>query len=455
MSATHIDRQTFLEHLRRSKLLSDQEISAVVKRLPDSDRGRVVARALVEWGLITKFQAELLLVGRTNGFTLGQYRILDQIGTGGMGRVFRARHLTMDRIVALKVLAPQLVKTERARQLFQREAQAAGRLVHPNIVTAYDANQVDGRHYLVMEYVDGPNLDQLVRECGPLPVGLACDVVRQVANGLQCAFEREMVHRDIKPSNILVQRPGGNHPAQPCVAKILDFGLARLQGAADKPGGGHTILTRANTIMGTPDYVSPEQARDMHLVDIRSDLYSLGCTFYYLLTGRVPFPGGTSMEKLVRQSSEEPMPVEELRPDVPLAVAAIVRRLMAKEPGDRFATPADLAAALEPLSRPGPAADKATGGPTPLLGDTDGLSADPGDWIEDASGGTSDEASAMDATLPPDLSPTPLSALSLPSAVMSDGSPKGTQPRLMVTILCAAGLVGGLIAVITMLLLGL
>jgi serine/threonine-protein kinase len=145
----HVDRQTFLKYLRRSGLLSEEEFVAVARRLPETDRGRVVARALVDWGLLTKFQAELLLIGRTEGFTLGQYRVLEQIGGGGMGRVFKARHQTMNRIVALKVLAPQFVKTERARQLFRREVQAAGRLVHRNIVTAYDANEVDGRHYLV------------------------------------------------------------------------------------------------------------------------------------------------------------------------------------------------------------------------------------------------------------------------------------------------------------------
>src|SRR5205814_1338081 len=148
-----------------------------------------VARALVEQGQLTKFQAELLLAGRTTGFFLGQYRILEQIGQGGMGRVFKATHQAMNRTVAIKVLAPQHTKTEKARQLFQREVRAAGKLLHPNIVTAYDANENDGRLYLVMEYVDGPNLEQLVRDRGPLPVGLVCEIMRQAALGLQCAHE--------------------------------------------------------------------------------------------------------------------------------------------------------------------------------------------------------------------------------------------------------------------------
>ncbi|HMF16391.1 MAG TPA: serine/threonine-protein kinase, partial [Gemmataceae bacterium] len=332
-----IESEAFLKNLRRSGLLTRQEIEELLPRLPRTSRGRVVARSLVEMGLLTKFQAELLLAGRTNGFLLGQYRILEQLGEGGMGRVFKAVHQTMNRTVALKLLSPNLVQTPRARELFQREVRAAARLNHPNIVTAYDANQIDDRYFLVMEYVDGPNLDQLVRGQKPLPVPLVCEIMRQAANGLQYAHEMGMVHRDIKPANLLVQLAG---PNQDLTVKILDFGLARLHDAEVAPvGGAGTIVTRPNVVMGTPDYVSPEQARDLHAADIRSDLYSLGCTFYYLLTGQVPFPDGTTMEKLVRHSTVEPPPVEHFRTDLPAAVAAIVRRLMAKKPEARYQTP--------------------------------------------------------------------------------------------------------------------
>jgi serine/threonine protein kinase len=311
-----------------------------------------VARALVEQGLLTRFQAELLLIGRTSGFLLGQYRILDQVGKGGMGRVFRAIHQPMGRVVALKVLAPQHFNTERARELFEREVRATGQLMHPNIVTAYDAGCVDRRHYLAMEFVDGPNLEQLLRERGPLPVGLTCDLMRQAAEGLQYAFEMGMVHRDIKPSNLLVQR--GHNAGGPCVVKILDFGLARLH-QPTRTGPRHgTILAPDNTVMGTPDYLSPEQSRNLHAVDIRSDLYSLGCTFYHLLSGQVPYPGGTSLEKLVRHASDEVVPIQALRPDVSDDVAAIIARLMAKGPAERFQTPAELAAALAPFCEAGP-----------------------------------------------------------------------------------------------------
>ncbi len=362
MTPTQVDRRTFLKRLRASGLLDPADFKAVLARLPETERGRVVARTLVDWGVLTKFQAELLMAGRTSGFLLGQYRILDQIGQGGMGRVYKAVHQTMGRVVALKVLAPQHMKTERARELFRREVLATSRLAHPNIVTAYDAGLEDDRHYLVMEYVDGPNLERLARERGPLALGLACEVIRQAALGLQYAHEKGLVHRDIKPGNLLVQRGPLGSPT-PFVVKILDFGLARLQDPRDGSGGAGTILTPNNVVMGTPDYLSPEQARSLHAVDIRSDLYSLGCTFYHLLTGQVPYPGGTSLEKLIRHTTEEPAPVEAFRPETPPGVAAVLRRLMARDPAQRYQTPAEVAVALAPFSVAG-AADVASTGDT-------------------------------------------------------------------------------------------
>jgi serine/threonine-protein kinase len=354
--SSQADRKSFLTHLRQSRLLTEEQLRDVLPQLPASNQGRVLARALIETGLLTRFQAERLLVGRTVGFLLGQYRILDQLGRGGMGRVFRAEHVTMKRVVALKVLAPAVMQTGRARDLFLREVRAVAQLVHPNIVSAYDANEQDGRYYLALEYVDGPNLDQLVRKQGPLPIGLACDYVKQIADGLQCAHALGMVHRDIKPSNVLVQRRGLQDHS-PGLIKISDFGLARLHSpetSVDAPNHAGTILTKANTVMGTPDFLSPEQARCLHDTDIRSDLYSLGCTFYFLLTGRVLFPGGTSLEKLIRQSAEMPTPIRELRPDLPAPIADMVMRLLAKDPDERYQTPMELAAALEPYAVSGP-----------------------------------------------------------------------------------------------------
>jgi eukaryotic-like serine/threonine-protein kinase len=403
----HVDRETFLANLRHSGLVTEAQLAAVADKLPDTHRGRLVARTLVELGLLTKFQAEMLLAGRTAGFTLGQYRVLDQLGQGGMGRVFKALHLTMNRVVALKVLAPQFVETEKAQRLFRREMQAAARLSHPNIVTAHDASLVGDRCYLVMEYVDGPNFDRLVRDNGPLPVGQACDLIRQAALGLQHAHELGMVHRDIKPANLLVQRPSLAAPDRPWTVKVVDFGLARL-GDSDAASN---LLARSNVVLGTPDFVSPEQARDLAAADIRSDLYGLGCTFYYLLTGQVPFAGGNTLEKLVRHSSVDPDPVESLRPDIPPAVSAVVSRLLAKKPADRFQTPAELAAVLAPFSGGGPAQWKAPGS-SPDLSLLDGLTGGFPDAGSDLGRqfAAFDEIAALAGTFPPALAPTTLSA---------------------------------------------
>ncbi len=445
MQQTSVNRQTFLSRVRQSGLMSVQEIRDALPGLPNTDRGKAVARALVEQGRLTKFQAELLLAGRVSGFFLGQYRILEQIGQGGMGRVFKAVHQTMHRTVAIKVLAPQHTRTEKARQLFQREMRAAGQLLHSNIVTAYDANESDGRLYLVMEYVDGPNLEQLVRERGPLPVGLACEIIRQAALGLQCAHEHGMVHRDIKPSNLLLQRPQG--ASGPCVVKILDFGLARLSDQLPNvPGVMGSIAVADNCVMGTPDYLSPEQSRSVHQVDIRSDLYSLGCTLYFLLTGRVPFPGGNSLDKLIRHGSEEAPPPDVLRPEVPLVVSAVVRRLMTKNPDDRFQKPTDLAAALTHLAQNlswsvvAPRLAAAGVEDTGLRHDTRGL-----EFLEDGTGEVAAIGSAPTKTWPPDSAPTVPDELEL--------RPAAANPGWLVWLLAVLCTLLGLTVVVLLLLL--
>jgi len=439
-SAQLMDRATFLTNLRQSGLVTAEQMAKMAGRLPDSKIAPPLAKTLIDAGLLTRFQAELLLAGKTSGFFLGQYRILDYLGRGGMGRVFKAEHQTMNRIVAVKVLASHLVKTAKAQQMFQREVRAAGRLVHPNIVTAYDANQIGDRCYLVMEYVDGPNLEQLVRQRGPLPVGVACDFVRQAANGLQYAHELGMVHRDIKPANLLVQRPSNNSPTAYCHVKILDFGLARLAttGPNGAPGG-ESIMAAENTVLGTPDFLSPEQARNLHSVDIRSDLYSLGCTLYYLLAGRVPFPGGTTLEKLVRHSTTEPPPIEQLRPDISPPVLAILRRLLAKKPEQRFQTPADLAATLAPFAVQGPSQVPMPGG-TP----TAGTASTAGSSVWTASSNASNEDEWAIGTMPPNISVTPLSITGLPSMRMQRVMQQEQNRRLRLAILAAITIVTSL-----------
>jgi serine/threonine-protein kinase len=447
-ASNRIDRQTFLAYLRQSGLVSDEQLAEIARQHADQTRGRLVARALVAEGVLTRFQAERILAGRTSGFLLGQYRILEQIGRGGMGRVYKAQHRTMQRMVALKVLAPDLLATDRAVEMFLHEVRAVAQIVHPNIVTAFDANETNGRYYLVLEYVDGPNLDELVRTQGPLSVGLACDYIRQVATGLQCAHLRGMIHRDIKPANLLVQWHGPNGDASGGLVKISDFGLARVSApVGPQPWGPnpHTILTKENTVMGTPDYLSPEQSRNLHKTDIRSDLYSLGCTFYFLLAGRVPFPGGNAMDKLIRHSTEHPTPITEMRGDVPAPVLAVLDKLLAKHPNDRFQTPAELIEALHPWAVPGPTPGRTTRSgiaPLPESAANEMDEQDPADNGEQSDG----ELGALVNTVSNDHSPTPRLAGN-PAARPGKRRGRRMMDRLRIAVISAIAVVTGVLAV--------
>jgi hypothetical protein len=266
-----------------------------------------------------------------------RYRVLDLLGTGGMGAVYKAEHRLMERTVALKIIHQHLVERADAVERFRQEVKAAARLSHPNIVSAFDAEQAGDLHFLVMEYVEGTSLDRMVRTRGPLSVPLACHIARQVALGLQHAHERHMVHRDIKPANILLT-PAGQ-------VKVLDFGLARF--LRENEGGS---LTAPGTVLGTPDYLAPEQAFDARKADIRADIYSLGCTLYFLLAGRPPFPEGSALQKLMAHQQRRPSPLDELRQDVPSELAQILERLMAKDPSERYQTPAEVVGALAPFA---------------------------------------------------------------------------------------------------------
>jgi serine/threonine protein kinase len=287
-----------------------------------------------------------------------RYRVLEWLGGGGMGTVYKARHLLMDRVVALKVINPGLVNRPAMVEWFRREVRTAARLIHPNIVTAYDADQAGSTHFLVMEYVQGVNLRQLLREKGRLPTDQACDFARQAAAGLQHALEQGTVHRDVKPHNLMLT-PRGQ-------IKILDFGLSRFASETSLPEvvgpwpcgdeatgmGGVTSPYRA---MGTPDYLAPEEARDARQADIRADVYSLGCTLYHLLSGQVPFPAETAGEKIRCHVERTAVPLVELVPDIPLKLSQVVERMMAKDPADRYQTPAEVGLALAPYAdRPRP-----------------------------------------------------------------------------------------------------
>jgi serine/threonine protein kinase len=266
-----------------------------------------------------------------------EYEVLRKLGEGGMGAVYLARNKLMDRLEVLKVVNQALLGRAGAAERFLQEIRAAAKLQHPNVVTAYAAVRLGGLLVLAMEYVDGLDLAALVQRQGPLPVPHACHFSRQVALGLQHAFERGMVHRDIKPQNLILGRKNE--------VKILDFGLAKVVREEEKGAG----LTGANVMMGTPAYVAPEQAADARHADIRADVYSLGCTLYYLLTGRPPFVEERPMEVVLAHIQKEPEPLARLRPEVPAALAAVVARMLAKDPADRHPTPADVARALAPF----------------------------------------------------------------------------------------------------------
>ncbi len=282
------------------------------------------------------------------GRVLGPYQVLQEVGRGGFGRVYRAKHVVMDRIVALKVIAPERVEDQRARAMFLREVRAATRLHHANIALAYDAGEGDGQLFLAMEYVDGPNLEQLVRARGPLPLSLAGPMLRQAAQALRYAHDQGMVHRDIKPANLLIPHTAlaaSSHLSLdgPPLVKVVDFGLARLQ---TRGTAGTLFAGREKVFAGTPDFISPEQARNAHNVDARSDLYSLGCTFYFALTGRRPFDGANPLEIVLKHFEQAPEPLDRLRPDLPSEIIAVINRLMEKQPEQRFPSARELLAEM-------------------------------------------------------------------------------------------------------------
>jgi hypothetical protein len=270
-----------------------------------------------------------------------RYRLVRLLGVGGMGAVYMAEHRVMQRPVALKVINRAYTARATSVERFRREVRAAARLAHPNIVTAHDADNAGDTHFLVMEYVEGIGLGRLVKERGPLPVAEACAYIRQAALGLQHAHEKGMVHRDVKPDNLIRCADG--------TVKVLDFGLAAL--TAEREGG----LTDENAVMGTPEYMAPEQAEDSRRADIRADVYSLGCTLYYLLTGGVPYPAETALQRILAHR-DKPLPsIRQARPEVSPELADVLGRMLAKKPQDRYSTPGEVAAALEPFANPQPA----------------------------------------------------------------------------------------------------
>ena len=341
-SPTTIDE--FLELVRKSGVVDDKRLTTYLEKARAAQslpaEPAKLAGLLVRDGVLTHFQAEQFLQGKWRRFTIGKYKVLERLGAGGMGSVYLCEHKLMRRRVAVKVLPTAKAEDTSSLERFYREARAVAALDHPNIVRAYDIDQDDKLHFLVMEHVDGSSLQDIIKKTGPMDVFRACHYIRQAALGLQHAHETAgIVHRDIKPGNILVDRNG--------IVKILDMGLARFFHDEDD------ILTKKfeENVLGTADYLAPEQALDSHSVDIRADIYSLGATFYFCLTGRTPFAEGTVAQKLIWHQTRQPKPLRQLRPEVPEDVSAVIEKMMAKDANQRYQTPAAVADALAPWTQ--------------------------------------------------------------------------------------------------------
>ena len=330
--------EELLQLIRKSGMVDEGKLTEYLRgtgrALPGDPRD--AADAMVLGGLLTAFQAEQFLLGKWRGFTIGKYKLLERVGVGGMGQVFLCEHMFMKRRVAIKVLPPAKAEQPAALGRFYREARAAGSLEHPNIVRTHDIDQDGNLHFIVMEYVDGTNLLDLVKKFGPMDIGRATHTIRQVALGLDFAFRGGIIHRDIKPGNILVDRLGA--------IKLLDLGLARFyKDTTDML----TVKYDDKIVLGTADYVAPEQVANSHSVDVRADIYALGASFYFVLAGHPPFPNGTVSQKLLWHRTKDPTPIRQIRPEVPEGIAAIVAKMMHKDVNQRFLTPADVVEALE------------------------------------------------------------------------------------------------------------
>ncbi|MCE9567268.1 MAG: phosphate ABC transporter substrate-binding protein PstS [Planctomycetes bacterium] len=343
----------FLTLTEASRLLTPERLKPYRAFVGVGEPAMTMATRLVRDGMLTPFQAKVLLKGRPQGFFLTtKYKILDHLGTGGMGRVYLCEHLLLHRLVAVKVLGVSPTNSANASQSqgnierFYREAQAVAALDHKNIARVFDVDQTRGAPFMVMEYLDGVDLSRYVVGHGALDANRAADYVRQAAEGLQHAHEAGLVHRDIKPSNLILDRAG--------VVKVLDLGLARFL-VDSRRNQGVTERYDSKVILGTADFMAPEQAVDSSRVDIRADIYSLGCSLYFLLTGKMVFDTDIFAQKMMAHQMQQPVPIRKHSPQVPAELEAVVARMMEKKPQDRYQTPAEVAAALVEFSKPTPA----------------------------------------------------------------------------------------------------
>jgi len=331
--------QSFLDLVKRSRLVEAEPLQDFLTSLRAEQGGELperqeaLAEAFVKAELLTTWQSEKLLAGKHRGFILGKYKLLGQLGKGGMSTVYLAEHILMRARRAIKVLPRDRVSDSTYLNRFELEARAAAKLDDPNIVRAYDIDHEGETHYIVMEYVEGRDLHQLVKAKGFLEYTVAADYIAQVARGLHHAHEMGLVHRDIKPANCLLDNNG--------VVKLLDMGLARI---IDDTAS--LTIDNNENVLGTADYLSPEQALNSHSADSRADIYSLGCTLYFLLTGHPPYAEGSISERLMKHQVEKAPSVRKDRPDVPPTLLHICEKMMLKQPDDRYQTAGDVALRL-------------------------------------------------------------------------------------------------------------
>ena len=334
---------SFLAGVKQSGLIEPDRVDSLLKELLESgidgNDSVAIAMALVDRQALTEWQSEKLLQGRHKGFILGRYRLLSLLGAGEMSAVYLAEHIMMERRCAIKVLPANKVQDTSYLGRFHREARAVAAMNHLNIVRAYDVDKQTESgtdiHFLVMEYVEGRNLEQTVKDHGPLDYVLAVDTIRQAADGLGHAHQLGMVHRDVKPGNLLIDNQG--------IVKLLDLGLARFFKSDDEES---LTIKHDEKVLGTADYLAPEQAIDSHQVDARADIYSLGCTLYFALTGHPPFTDGTLVQRLLAHQTKTPPSVSYERPDIDESLLEILDKMMAKKTADRYQTSLEVSEAL-------------------------------------------------------------------------------------------------------------
>lgn len=341
------DLDSFIACLRKSRLVDEIEIDTRVSSTTTTTT-EGFAEELVKENVLTPYQAKILSRGRWKGLILGNYVIQERLGQGGMGQVYKARHQRMGRIVCIKVLHALGRKSPEIVERFRREIKAISSLNHPNFVIAHDADEADGIQFLVMEFIDGSDLSRLVKRQGPVPVDDAVEIIRQASRALEYAHQAGVIHRDIKPHNLLLTSSETNKVG---LVKVLDMGLARFDSVFtdDSISGTQASMTATGVIMGTVDYIAPEQALNSRNADGRSDIYSLGCTLHFLLTGRPLFPGQTIMEKLINHREQQPPRLQDAVPTASASLNAVFRKMVAKDPDDRYQSMTALAEDLEAL----------------------------------------------------------------------------------------------------------